>query len=478
MGSDIRLGQLIAPFGPGSIYTDKYGIPTVICGLDYWYKKEDNGMFKEIPEAVEANLIVEPRLTDILKVTSLRQPPKYIFDRDNTALSGLKIQGHRFPRWYVNNSDGKLRKFNFESIKIEKGAWKPVRFIAVCTSGHMSDFPWKEWIGCTCNNDGGLVLHDSGGVDLASIVVKCTQCNNHKSLSGATVINREDQETGLSKAGIICGGERPWLGESGNQGGCEKPLAAVLINQSNIYFARTMSSIFLPDLAADPVSKKIQEILNSSSKLTVAKMLFDLNNKEMGINLLSEIVSKDWDSELLPTNEVILEAFHNLGRGRVLGQVLQKPASPDSDMLAFRRSEFNILRNEVPEGISSELRIIPSIVPVALKSFFSKVNLIEKLRETRVFYGFDRLDRSERPLDDMPDKALQQLFLKQPNQGLTWLPAVKNYGEGIYLELSELAITNWLHNKSIWLKNRYDMNFVTRMSNEPLLQRFRAFLKK
>ena len=469
MGSDIRLGQLIAPFGPGSIYTDKYGIPTVVCGLDYWYKKEDNGMFKEIPEAVEANLIVEPRLTDIMKVSSLRQPPKYIFDRDNTALSGLKIQGHRFPRWYVNNSDGKLRQFNFESIKIEKGAWKPVRFIAVCTSGHMSDFPWKVWVGCTCKNDGGLVLHDSGGVDLASIVVKCTQCNNHKSLSGATVINREDQETGLSKVGIICGGERPWLGESGNQGGCEKPLAAVLINQSNIYFARTMSSIFLPDLAADPVSKKIQEVLTSSSQLTGAKMLFDLNNKEMGIKILSEIVSKDWDSELLPTNEVILEAFHNLGRGRSLGQVLQKPASPDSDMLAFRRSEFNILRNEVPEGISSELRIIPSVVPVALKRFFSKVNLIEKLRETRVFYGFDRLDRSESPLDDMPDKALQQLFLKQPNQGLTWLPAVKNYGEGIYLELSELAITNWLHNKSFWLENRYDMNFVTRMSNEPLL---------
>jgi hypothetical protein len=469
MGSEIRLGQLIAPFGPGSIYTDKHGIPTVICGLDYWYKKEDNGTLKEMPDAVRMSLIVEPRLTGMLKVSSLRQPPKYIFDQDNTEISGLKIQGHRFPRWYVNNANGQLRRFNLESIKIEKGAWRPVRFIAVCPSGHMSDFPWKVWAGCACNNEGGLVLNDAGGVDLASIVVRCTQCNNGKSLAGATVINREDQETGLSKVGIPCSGERPWLGDSGVQGNCEKPLAAVLINQSNIYFARTISSIFLPDLAADPVSKKIQEVLNKSSELTSAAVIFKLGDKHNGMNILRKIVAENWDNGSVPADDLILNSFHNLGRGRGSGPVPQTPALPDSDMLAFRRAEFNILRNEVAEGTSSELRIIPSSVPVALQSFFSRVNLVEKLRETRAFYGFDRLERSGNPLDGMPDTAMQQLFLKQPSQELTWLPAVKNYGEGIYLELSELAIRSWLQNKSHWLQNRYDVNFIHRMSNEPLL---------
>ena len=38
----IRLGQIIAPFGPGSIYTDRRGIPHVVCGLDHWFKRWDD----------------------------------------------------------------------------------------------------------------------------------------------------------------------------------------------------------------------------------------------------------------------------------------------------------------------------------------------------------------------------------------------------------------------------------------------------
>ena len=34
----------------------------------------------------------------------------------------------------------------------------PVRFIAVCPAGHLCEFPWKEWIGCTCPGDGSLNL--------------------------------------------------------------------------------------------------------------------------------------------------------------------------------------------------------------------------------------------------------------------------------------------------------------------------------
>ena len=37
----IRLGQIIAPFGPGSIYTDRRGTPHVVCGLDHWFKRWD-----------------------------------------------------------------------------------------------------------------------------------------------------------------------------------------------------------------------------------------------------------------------------------------------------------------------------------------------------------------------------------------------------------------------------------------------------
>src|ERR1019366_6823198 len=76
-----------------------------------------------------------------------------------------------------------------------------------------------------------------------------------------------------------------------------------------------------------------------------------------------------------------------------------QPAAPESDMLAFRRAEFNIIREEVndPDRIPN-LRVIPSDVPPELSGWLRKVNLVERLRETRVFYGFDRLDPSPQPL--------------------------------------------------------------------------------
>jgi len=476
MSSEIRLGQLIAPFGPGSIYTDKNGVPTVICGLDYWYKKEDaEGLLTKSHLAIKNAIIVEPRLADFLKISYFLQPPVNFYDKNKPEISGLKIQGHRFPCWYVNNATGQLKRFNLESSRIEKpdqGAWKPVRFIAVCQSGHMRDFPWKSWSGCTCNNDIGLILNDSGGADLSSIRVRCKNCNQGKSLSGATNINRNEQTstiegTGLSNMGIECTGARPWLGNGATHSHCESPLAAVLINQSNIYFPKTISSIFLPDLSGDAEVVRIHEAFNAgdNSNMASARLAFELDNLDIFYASLKLILKDLFDK--MPSDEKIKQAYEAYGQGRTSGSTSEKPEFPDSELLAFRREEFNILRNEVSKGVSTELRIIPAKISNSLQTFFSKINLVERLRETRGFYGFERLERSDNPIDGMPDTAMEQLFLESPES--KWLPAVKNYGEGIFIELSENAISKWISTNREWLCKRYDVTFTNRMSNELLL---------
>ena len=472
MGSEIRVGQLITPFGPGSIYTDKNGVPTVICGLDHWYKKYDvNGVYRESPDAVKESTLVEPRLGQLIGISCFRKPPIFIHDDNNPGLSDLKVPSHRFPRWYVNNASGKLLKLNLESLRTPKndGYWKPVRFMAVCSAGHMSDFPWKDWSGCTCNDESGLVLNDSGGVDLGSITIRCNNCKASKSLSGATLIDRSSGTlvTGLSKAGISCKGERPWLGGGGGDICCLSPLAAVMINQSNVYFSNTVSSIFLPDLISSDVVRDIQKQFNlNDSKLTAAALLFKLGEGDMALNSLKEILKPHFP--IMPLDKDIMKAYEDFGSGKTLNNTVT-PEQPESSLLDFRRSEFNIIRNEVLEGISPELRVISAEVPDSLKVFFDRINLVERLRETKVFLGFDRLERSGSPLDEMPQKALNQLFKNLPDESERWLPAVNNYGEGIYIELSESAIQDWLNTNSSWLKQRYDQTFVSRMANEPLL---------
>jgi hypothetical protein len=474
MGSEIRLGQLIAPFGPGGIYTDRNGVPNIICGLDWWhYRVDESGAPVESSKSINKSTIVEPRLSDLLRVSHFRQPPEYYYDRNNPdlELQLLKIQSHRFPRWYFNNTSGELKKFNYESTRIDrpgKGLWKPVRFITVCSSGHIDDFPWKRWIGCECDSENGLVLNDSGGVDLGSIKVRCKYCKKAKSMAGATHVDREERTSGLQKAGIEhCTGERPWLGRAGRERDCGDLMAGALINQSNVYFSRTISSIYLPDLESDESIREIQGVLEPLN-ITAASIAIRLGDIEGGLGLLRVVLEKKYTGSL-PSDEDIMTAYASMGRGALGGAGFQKPECPESDLLTFRRSEFNILRNEVSAEDSSELTVIPSAVPGGLAKWFARINLVERLRETRVFYGFDRLERSDNPLEDMPDSALNQLFLNPPGSDISWLPAIKNYGEGIYIELAEEAINSWINENSDWLQKRYSPNFVGRMGNEALL---------
>ena len=64
----IRTGQLIAPFGPGSLYTDRRGTPHVLCGLDHWFKRHDQVRGMVPCEDEKEFYISEPRLSDLLRI--------------------------------------------------------------------------------------------------------------------------------------------------------------------------------------------------------------------------------------------------------------------------------------------------------------------------------------------------------------------------------------------------------------------------
>ncbi|AHK17955.1 DUF1998 domain-containing protein [Thalassolituus oleivorans] len=474
MANNIRIGQLIAPFGPGSLYNDQYGQSNIICGLDFWLKKTGEN---EISDSVRSKyLISESRLSELLKVGFFYQPPQYIRDKDDPEISQLLVGMHRFPRWYVDKISGKLTQFNLDSVrgslkpKVNKGEqWQPVRFIAVCEKGHISDFPWKSWSGCTCQGNDQLFLHDAGGPDLRSVKVQCKRCHKGKDLSGAMSYKLAEDNTSVAssglneKSGLICSGETPWLGNISSS--CDSNPVGALINQSNIYMAKTISSIYLPFVGEESRSMELSLIFQENeTSLNRAKINLELGEKSEALNSirfnLDGLINAFSDDQLI-------DALKNLSKGQT--QLKQKaPAAEDTVELAYRRAEYTVL-NTAHTINPDELRIVKSKLPKSLASWFFKVHRIERLRETRVFYGFDRLIRAKRPLDGMPTTARDQLFKKAPMDEGMWLPAIKNYGEGIYLELKEEAINQWLDNQSLWLQTRLNKDFVANMAEQYLL---------
>jgi hypothetical protein len=477
----IRLGQLIAPFGPGSIYTDRRGTPHVVCGLDHWFKRWDQ-VLGMVPCQDPAEFQrFEPRLASLLNVGRFCAPPDFRAARRGQTSprnAQLYVPALRFPRWYRNTRSGEMRRFNLNTQRIdpapEGGRWKPVRFIAVCSAGHLCEFPWKEWIGCVCTSDSGLRLTDRGGSELSSIRIECLTCPDgspgRKGKTLARTTMKPDEEAGerssFQKAGISCPGDRPWLGEGANEL-CNKPLIGALINQTNIYFPKTISAILLPDLQQkdNAVTDVRNEIEQDPGTCGIAKTLWNMNNKSGAVALVQDSLRNRGLSREQAQVEAALENL--LAPSSAFISSGAQPTTPESDVLAFRRAEFNVIREELNDSDRiPNLRVIRTDIPPYLVSWLSKVNLVERLRETRVFYGFDRMDASSQPLAGMPQSAMAQLFRTPPVQPQDrWLPAIEAFGEGIYLELNEHRITDWQQLNREWLESRIGDQFVNRLND-------------
>lgn len=480
----VRIGQLIAPFGPGGLYTDRRGTPHVVCGLDHWFLRWDNTHgLRQCDDRTEFERI-EPRLSALLNVDRFCIPPDYRYVRSGMAPppnAMLNVPAQRFPRWYRHTRTGEMRRFNLHTSRIEKpaggGRWQPVRFVSVCAGGHLCEFPWKQWIGCQCAGDGQLILTDRGGSELSSITIKCESCpdgslgRKGRSLAGTTIKPdaTNGEESAFQTAGITCPGDRPWLGEGANEQGCKHPLIGALINQTNLYFPRTISAIALPDIQTQ--SQAIASLRNSiegDPHVGVAKSCWRMGMRDMAVNgIMGSLNKRGIQSELAQIEEVLKGLFD--GPTSALPPGAQSPADPESELLALRRTEFNILRNEVNDPASiPNLRVIPTTVPPLLSPWFARVNLVERLKETRVFYGFDRIEQSNGSLTGMPGNAMEQLFRDPPKQRENrWLPAVEVFGEGIYIELDEERLVEWQNIQAEWIKNRLEDGFLARLAGVP-----------
>lgn len=463
----IRIGQLIAPFGPGALYTDSKGVSVIIAGLDHWFATRCRDSNLHLDEFS----VFEPRLSALLGVDRFCRPSEY---RNDCRKQNAKIMTPvlRFPRWYRNVNTGQLTKFNLETRHVDRG-WVPVRFISACRAGHLGDFPWKEWIGCQCQGEDRLYLRDSGGADLSSVWVECGACNRKKSLAGVTWIDEKGEEgaqSAFQRAGIQCRGYRPWLGDLRQGEPCQEPLVGALINQSSLYFAKVMSSISLPDLTIENDSdiRLRKGIETCEESLGFAKTMWRMGAADAATGQISSALGKiNINAETESIRRVLDRLFatnpHELQGNNFV------PEHPEERNLSFRREEFNILRTGINDDLRSpDLRIIPTEVHKDIFQWVGKVHLVERLRETRAFYGFSRLQPDEHPLDDMPDRAMRQLFLHPPQDNLEkWLPAVTVYGEGLYIELSEQAISDWINANLNWLGVRLSKRFRMSLANVP-----------
>lgn len=423
-----RRSQVVVPFGVGSIveFEREALMP---AGLDEW------------PTDV-AEYIFDNRLARRLRVHHFLVPPPKP-DRQSPPGTTAPIPHVRFPQWHFCPRCRGLKKAGLLDEKRPRCAnahasprlkskppcasltekrrpsMLPLRFVAVCASGHIEDFPWNAW---AHSSRGQALSAQSGCVPeclyfyatqlpgLSGLMVSCGTCGSKRSLMGST------SPGGLK--GWLCSGNRPWLGPDAMEkceefGGLEGKgtMLALQRGASNLYFPEVMSSILIP-----PYSTKIRQILSDPRTVQAIEA-----GREDG---------KIPDSSFRSIAVLHNVAVEQLRRGYLEMKGVTEEETAQDEM-TFRCAEFKALQEERRDA--GDLLITrprdSSQYGDIISGEASTVTLVEQLAETRALIGFTRIK---------PDPTK---LARLSRQSLPWLPAFRVYGEGIFIAFDSQRLT-------------------------------------
>lgn len=472
-----RRANFISPFGPGAISVAPDGTATLTAGLDHWYDPPPNGNAEDYD--VNEFIFHEWRLERELEIEHLRLPPDYRkrsrkpnYTGEAEVNLGMQIPMLRFPKWHVctNLKCQTLRELPMTvreqptCLHCSSDFKRPrpmiqVQFITICEKGHIQDFPWREWVhrsnSPTC--DGRLHFYGTGGATLSARHVKC-DCGKNRDLSGIVgrVADPSDSNSEesrplthlsahLSADGEphLCRGTHPWLGE--NEGrGCGEGLYGTLRGATNVYFPIVKSSIYLP-LKGESAPSKLSALLDREDVRAVLGTIKRLQPNaalhetryELRQSLPNLLDAKFTDEEI----ERALEVFE-------LGATSSTSDTVAGDLpeTSFRRAEHKVLRETLDTEDLKVHPVSPAQYEESISRYFSRVQLVKTLRETRVFTGFSRLRSIE---GFSREERITQLWKHPQTNSTNWLPAYNVFGEGLYLELNEDLVRDWEHKTGV-----------------------------
>ncbi|MBI3817456.1 MAG: DUF1998 domain-containing protein [Planctomycetes bacterium] len=438
---DIRQSQLLFSYGVGAII-DLPHLSVMVMGLDDW-----NTQMLSMEELNEERLRNAVRAVLGNQVERLMLPPvpkrrlglTSVFDEDENV--GVPVAS--FPRWLrcpacdylgpISSNLFELKKEPFHTDRIRyahgncsKGGVRaraavPARFLVGCRAGHLDDFPWRNFVhrdSIPCKASIRLSEFGVSG-EAAHVEVRCDNCNANRRMSDA--FGRE------AKLNLPpCTGRNPHLRET-TETPCTEEMVTLLIGASNSWFPLTLSVLNLP-ADNDPLGDSIIQNWAVFQNITSKEILRAFRGANMLRGL--EIQSDDaiW--------KTIQEHRRRLAGGE------SETVTTD-----LKGPEWEMLSNPDARKLSDEFRCEDADIPPAFRRQISRLVQVERMREVRALIGFTRIDSpgDYSNMDEMPDDRRASLSRNAPH----WVPAGEVRGEGIFIQFSESALSNWEQKRSI-----------------------------
>ena len=425
----VRQSQAVTTFGPGSL-VDLPDHSVIIGGLENW--------------AGVADEIREPRLVEKLKAFLLRQglpvpqlklyaPPP---DTDDPTAPRTGITAFQFPEWFITQDVGAgskggltrsrmlvhrraLTKGRFIDDRRVKHSVVPIRFVRACRKGHIGDISWF-WFAHRGETDCRRQLWvDERGTsgDLAEIVIRC-ECGKERRL------NEAQYKPGTKPLGV-CDGCRPWLGPYTKES-CDEPNRLLVRSASNSYFPQVMSVISLPD-RNESLEKAVNQVW--TDYLQGAESIDDLRFMRKKMTAVKAALEGFSDEEVYAQIESM--------KGATLEGLAKSVKQAEFEVLGAAKGEAGA---DHPDGDFYARTLPRAVWDAPWMSSVERVVLVHRLREVVAQVGFTRFEASTPNVEGELEVGVQAAPLARET---TWLPAVENRGEGVFIQFKKSAIDQW-----------------------------------
>ncbi|WP_290783311.1 DUF1998 domain-containing protein [Exiguobacterium sp. UBA6309] len=403
----IRPSQLIYQSGPGAI-VELLNQSVIIKSADQW-------------QTHRAPKEKDFRITSFLDVDHVRIL--------NENPDKQKIKAVEFPKWKIcpkchnmTNYDNTTCYYCAQKKEDDVQELYASRFVLACENGHISDFPYDKWVhrNKICVDQGKeprLVLRTLGSSgSLSDLHVICLHCKQKESLG--SIMKAEERDT---HSLFLCNGERPWISPKGNKP-CGCKMKTILRGASNVYSPSIVGFLQVP-------------LTTSSSDFDVL-YLVDKNREEF--NQAYEGMGEAGLKIACTLKNIPTSFVSTIKRFLEDKITLEKSSTYES----IKKQEWNTLtQNKVnEEEFSSEkVEIDPILIP-----YFDGIFRIDSVPEVQVLKEFTRLDYIDRFIDDEV-KTQPVVITNEP----MWLPAVRNYGEGIFFKFNLGRLEEWEKNEEL-----------------------------
>lgn len=330
----------------------------------------------------------------------------------------------------------------------------PTRIVVACEKGHIDDFPWINWVHhksgkeSVCANP--MLTFETGATasaGLEGLVVRCKNCNSRATLAGA--FDKDAMEKMVKKHGLTyeCSGRMPWKNKTVDCGAFPR---AMQRGASSIYYPKVISSLVIP-----PYSEKInKQIEDSQAFERIQNFISECEEDERKAKIEARI--ERWSEEIGREIHSKPSVIKNILIRRLTNQAGEESVGVNANGVKYKIEEYEALSGKIPienlngnDFVREETDINKYDIP-----FVKSISLIHKIREVRALTGFTRIN----PPDtfDMGDNNPGFISVKEPET--RWYPAYEVRGEGIFIEINNDHINDWLKNNENVLKRAEILN--------------------